>query len=205
MTKKPSFQAGFILAAMVVIAFRAHHEFYSNQRYTYRSGLLGYLRETLFSARPYSEQLSYNGEGVQLLLINNKTEMFMFTTEGPKHVNYFIQREKPDGEKITEEQNLHLNYLETEDKIRAIKQPIDDPNSSVQTDEISPASSSLEEASPSMQHRALPLISEEQLVQLAFFEIEERKRAIRLTTKESTSFTQDSPRRQGGSFHNSDI
>ena len=130
MTKAPRHHAGFALVAIVVIGIQFHQEYYSTDRPSW----LEQLKEILYSASPDADITSYTGRGVQLLLISNEA---MPTSKLLTYVQHQRDEWAADNEKITDEQLLHLNYLERVDKEQSITTPIDDPNTLGQSEDDS--------------------------------------------------------------------
>ena len=131
MTKAPRYHAGFTLVAIVVLGIQIHQEYYSIKRTPIRPSWTEQLKKILFSALPDEGKLSYNGRGVQHLLTSNKVSTSTID------VQYHRDEWTADHEKITDEQLLHLNYLERVDKEQSITTPIDDPNTLGQSEDDS--------------------------------------------------------------------
>ena len=175
MTKAPRHHAGFALVAIVVIGIQFHQEYYSIERSSVRPSWLEQLKEILYSANPDADITSYTGRGVQLLLVSNKA---MPTSKLLTYVQHQRDEWAADNEKITDEQLLHLNYLERVDKEESITAPIDDSNTLDQSEDDSTVLLEAHGPMKGISLPGLPFISAEQLVHLSFLEIEQRKRSI---------------------------
>lgn len=124
MTKAFAITGMFTLLAVLVIGFPGHCEQYSDERIPVRSSWFYGLQGIMCSTRPEADMKAYAGREAKFWLLDNQTETFILTSKGPKNIDHFDQHARVDQEKLTDEQLLHLNYLEDDYIIRTMDSPI---------------------------------------------------------------------------------
>ena len=175
MAKTPLVQVGMVLIAVVVITLNIRDE-YESRLNNHRSWI-SELREMI---HPTHSDVSMV-QSFHPVFGKDDADTMTWSIE-PKSAGYVRYFGKSEPEGITEEQRLHLTYLEIEDKERSIKFPIDIlKNDSMPDDELNIATNH-QEIQKSTTIEFQPKLSEEHLMHLAFLEMEKKKRAGRVVS-----------------------